>query len=322
MGNIEFYVIYNWMRDELELAGTELDCYAVIYSLSQSDNRYIAGVKRLMELLHKTEPTIIAALKALTKKGLVTKEPVMVNNIKRYYYKGKRPSKDNQEPKENKEEKGEKDTTLNNLSNPLKSGEETTLNDLSSINNINNKENNNKKRLSNDNPKEDYPDDFMEFYNAYGYARSKYKAYLSWKKLSKKDKKAAIDAIPVYKKDCKINDREMKYPSTYLNQRTWEDDFDISSNKEEPTEEETLYPEGMDAEQWNEITMWMCNNVPLIAGKIDPISFGQMKDMAGDSKLFSELLKQVNEDFSLDSSHSVKSVFYKRLKEYRNGQKG
>ena len=155
MGSIEFYVIYNWMRDELELAGTELDCFAVIYSLSQSDNRYIAGVKRLMELLHKTEPTIIASLKALTKKGLVTKEPVMVNNIKRYYYKAKRPSNDSQEPKENKEEKGEKDTTLNNLSNPLdttlndlsdplKSGEETTLNDLSSINKINNKENNKK----------------------------------------------------------------------------------------------------------------------------------------------------------------------------------
>ena len=92
--------------------------------------------------------------------------------------------------------------------------------------------------------------------------------------------------------------------------------------EEDSAEEETLYPEGMDAEQWNEITMWMCNKVPLIAGKIDPISFVQMKDMAGDSKLFSELLKQVNEDFSLDSSHTVKSVFYKRLKEYRNGQKG
>lgn len=149
MGSIEFYVIYNWMRDELQLAGTELDCFAVIYSLSQSDNRYIAGVKRLMELLHKTEPTIIAALKALTKKGLVTKEPVMVNNIKRYYYKAKRTSKDSQKPKEDKEEKGEKDTTLNNLSDPLKSGEETTLNDLSSINKINNKENNNNKKPTN-----------------------------------------------------------------------------------------------------------------------------------------------------------------------------
>lgn len=106
--------------------------------------------------------------------------------------------------------------------------------------------------------------------------------------------------------------------------RTWE--HNRKSQKEEKeedsAEEETLYPEGMDAEQWNEITMWMCNKVPLIADKIDPISFGQMKDMAGDSKLFSELLKQVNEDFSLDSSHTVKSVFYKRLKEYRNGQKG
>ena len=91
-----------------------------------------------------------------------------------------------------------------------------------------NKEIENNKRLSNDNPKEDYPDDFLEFYNAYGYAKSKSKAYQSWKKLSKKDKKAAIDAIPAYKEDCKANDREMKYPSTYLNQRTWEDDFDIS----------------------------------------------------------------------------------------------
>lgn len=163
--------------------------------------------------------------------------------------------------------------------------------------------------------------EFDEFYKLYPLKKSKQCAVKVWNRLSVEDKKEAIDKLPAYIADCCENKRSFKYPSTYLSQRTWEDDFISSDEKEVPTEE-TQYPAGMDAEQWNEITMWMCNNVPLIAGKIDPISFGQMKDMAGDSKLFSELLKQVNEDFSLDSSHSVKSVFYKRLKEYRNGQKG
>ena len=224
MGSIEFYIIYNWMRDELKLAGTELDCYAVIYSLSQSDNRYIAGVKRLMELLHKSEPTIIAALKALTEKGLVIKEPVMVNNIKRYYYKGKRPSKGNQEPKEKKEEKAENGTTLNNLSNPLKSGEGTTLNDLSSINNINNKENKNK-RLSNDNPKNEYSEEFEHFWKLYGYSKGKQKAYAKWNKLSDADKQKAVDAIPAYIEDCARFRREQQYAATYLYNHTFEDDF-------------------------------------------------------------------------------------------------
>ena len=125
MGNIEFYIIYSWMRDELHLSGTELDCYAVIYCLSQSDNRYIAGVKRMMELLHKSEPSIISALKNLTDKGFVQKDEVILNNVKRHYYKALRPTK---------EILG---TTLKNLSDPLKKFKVPTLKNLSGINNIN-----------------------------------------------------------------------------------------------------------------------------------------------------------------------------------------
>lgn len=141
MPKIEFYTIYYWMREELGLKDTELDCYAVIYCLSLGENRYIAGVKNLMQILQKSEPTIISVLKSLTKKGLISKEPVVVNNVKRNYYKALRPSKGT------KEILG---TTLNDLSTP-------TLNDLSGINNINieNKKNNKKegKSISNDIPK-------------------------------------------------------------------------------------------------------------------------------------------------------------------------
>ena len=224
MGSIEFYIIYNWMRDELKLAGTELDCYAVIYSLSQSDNRYIAGVKRLMELLHKSEPTIIAALKALTKKGLITKEPVMVNNIKRNYYKAKRPSKDNQEPKEKKEEKAENGTTLNHLSNPLKSGEETTLNDLSSINNINNKykDNKKKKELSSDNSKKEYSEEFLSFWSIY-HNGGKQQAYRAWNKLKANEKQRAMDNVKDYLLFCKYKGRTQKDTSSYLNQKGFDE---------------------------------------------------------------------------------------------------
>lgn len=135
MAKIEFYTIYSWMRDELNLSGTELDCYAVIYCLSQGDNEYIAGIKNLMQLLHKSEPTIIVSLKSLTEKGLVEKKPVVVNNATRYYYKAIKPSL-----KPAKEILG---GTLNNLSGG-------TLNNLTRINNIkeeNKKENNKKESI-------------------------------------------------------------------------------------------------------------------------------------------------------------------------------
>ena len=74
------------MREELHLEDTELHCYAVIHSLSQGDNWYNAGVKNIMEVLGKSEPTVINALKKLTEKGLIIKVPVLVNKIKRNYY--------------------------------------------------------------------------------------------------------------------------------------------------------------------------------------------------------------------------------------------
>lgn len=205
-----FYQVAAWMINDLNLKGQELICYAIIYSLSQlGQGRYFAGLDYLASFMQCSQPTASKALKGLQDRGLIDKEEVTTETGRRVLYYCTNPDEDEKE-------------SYRGVNKNFMDGVNKNFMD----NNINNKED--KKRLSNDNPKEDYPNDFLEFYNAYGYAKSKSKAYQSWKKLSKKDKKAAIDAIPAYKEDCKANEREMKYPSTYLNQRTWEDDFDIS----------------------------------------------------------------------------------------------
>ena len=210
MGIIEYYTIFAWMRDELKLSDAELDCYAIIYNLSHSGNKYIAGVKRLMETLHKSEPTIIAALKHLTEKGLVVKETVITNNVKRNYYTAIRPAEDT--PKEIL------GTTLNNLSNP-------TLNNLSSINNINNIENkNNKNRLSNDNQKVVYSEDFLSFWSIY-HEGSKQQAYKEWKKLKDKEKEKALNLVDNYLKLCLYSGRKKKDVSSYLHQHGFDEDW-------------------------------------------------------------------------------------------------
>lgn len=88
-----------------------------------------------------------------------------------------------------------------------------------------------KESVSNDTPKkegelfeEQYS--FDDFWDSYGYKKSKKDAVKAWNKLSDNDKRDAISAIPAYKEDCKIHNRNMQHPATYLNGRTWEDEFD------------------------------------------------------------------------------------------------
>lgn len=71
---------------------------------------------------------------------------------------------------------------------------------------------------------------FEEFWNAYGYKKSKTQAERAWNRLSSADKTNAFSSIPDYKRDCQACGRSMKYPATYLNGRTWEDDFSSNNN--------------------------------------------------------------------------------------------
>ena len=66
---------------------------------------------------------------------------------------------------------------------------------------------------------------FKVFWEAYDYKRGKDKAWTAWKRLSKRDREAALAGVEAYKADCDRFDRAQLYPQGYLNQRRWEDDF-------------------------------------------------------------------------------------------------
>lgn len=112
---------------------------------------------------------------------------------------------------------------------------------------INNKEiNKDNKDLDNNN--KDYkpltPSDegvtFEQFWDAYGVKKSKKDAERAWKKLSKADKDAAMKAIPAYQQDCVRCDRHRQYAATYLNKRTFEDDFSFNDNKPNNNERDNI----------------------------------------------------------------------------------
>lgn len=49
-----------------------------------------------------------------------------------------------------------------------------------------------------------------------------------------------IQSIPLYEKECRIKNRPFKNPYTFLNQRTWEQEFKITKNKEDEWMNEIL----------------------------------------------------------------------------------
>lgn len=146
------------------------------------------------------------------------------------------------------------------------------------------------KRLSNDNQK--VPDDLFEkFWEAYGNKKSKEPAMKAWKRLTKEEKEAAIKRIPEYKEDCRLHERQMKYPATYLNQKTWEDDFDCDGR----VKAEEYKTEDEDRKLWEKQKEWLQKKLPNIAPEITQ---GVMKEFTNlaicDKHLLQETLEELN----------------------------
>lgn len=81
----------------------------------------------------------------------------------------------------------------------------------------------------------------MEFWNAYNKKVGQIPALRAWKKLTADDKRKAIEGIKPYQESMHFDKHYIKHPATYLNQRTWEDDF-TDYNKQsfyEPREDDT-----------------------------------------------------------------------------------
>ena len=85
--NENYIMISGWMIKELDLKGSELLVYAIIYGFSQDGiNKFEGSRQYLADWCNCTKQGIDRALKNLLKKKLIIKEEKVINNIKFCYY--------------------------------------------------------------------------------------------------------------------------------------------------------------------------------------------------------------------------------------------
>ena len=70
--------------------------------------------------------------------------------------------------------------------------------------------------------------DFQQFWDGYGLKRDRIAAERAWKRLSAKDRRAAMAGITAYRGDCLRRGVSMMYAQGYLNHRRWEDEPDVA----------------------------------------------------------------------------------------------
>ena len=74
MKDSNYYIIYGWMINKLNLNGNELLLYAIIYGFNQDGNGLFSGsLSYLQNSIGASRPTIINCLKNLISKGLLEK---------------------------------------------------------------------------------------------------------------------------------------------------------------------------------------------------------------------------------------------------------
>lgn len=88
MKDSNYYTIYGWMLNQLNLKGTSLLIYAIIYGFSHNGESACSGsLPYLAEMTNCTKQTIINALKSLEKENLIIKEQTrdMTGGLRNHY---------------------------------------------------------------------------------------------------------------------------------------------------------------------------------------------------------------------------------------------
>ena len=214
----QYYSISGWMGKYLGLRANDLICFAVIYGFSMDgESQFNGNLDYLSSCMFASRPTVLLSLKHLIEHNLILKHDDVVNGKKRCYYSTNVIYDEGYFDVQ--------DTSKEPLS--MTSKEPLPKTSKGSLpKEYNNKEDNKKenKSVSNDTQKV-FPDIFDFFWENYNYKKGKEAAKRAWKRLNAEEKELAINAIEEYKRDCKRNQRQMKHPATYLNQKTWNDDF-------------------------------------------------------------------------------------------------
>ena len=83
VSNSNYITVQGWMINDLQLKGTELMVYAIIYGFSQAEGqRYTGSLQYLAEWCNTTKRSVQTALKSLLDKGYILKEDRYINNVK------------------------------------------------------------------------------------------------------------------------------------------------------------------------------------------------------------------------------------------------
>lgn len=82
-----YITIQGWMISDLDLKGTELLVFALIYGFSQDEQTYFrGGLQYICDWVGGTKPTIMKILKSLEDKKLIIKKEIYNNNVKFCWY--------------------------------------------------------------------------------------------------------------------------------------------------------------------------------------------------------------------------------------------
>lgn len=82
MQDSNYYQVSGWMINRLNLKGTELQIYAIIYGFSQDgESEFTGNIRYLCEWTSSTKKTIITALKSLVEKNIIIKNTVDMNGV-------------------------------------------------------------------------------------------------------------------------------------------------------------------------------------------------------------------------------------------------
>ena len=264
--NDNYSTICNCIMREKTISLKAKGLYALVMSLPPTWDFSVQGIVAISK---EESGAIYTAIKELIKEGyckrsMVSEKGRFVGCEYTFFNKKRKPQEEephNEKPlRDFPHTENEEGNKLFNESNS--SSSDTTPTDL-----------NKEKRLSNDNQKNKYSEEFEHFWKLYDYVRGKQKAYAKWNKLSDADKQKAIDAIPAYKEDCARNKRDMQYAATYLYNHTFEDDF---SEKPRRAFYDILES---DTDRVRKFKNWMREKFPDIENVALPLSFEDGKEL-------------------------------------------
>ena len=78
---MDYFIVFDWMRDRLKLNGNDLLVYSYVYANSQSDSHIFSGTrKEIGDAVGATYGTVNTAIKNLETRGLMKKDKAFVGN--------------------------------------------------------------------------------------------------------------------------------------------------------------------------------------------------------------------------------------------------